>query len=65
MALGLGVLHGGAAQHASRPQSALATLESSWLTLTLTLNPNQAEAIFGSVAAAQSMRLANAIDWRG
>ena len=25
----------------------------------------QAEAIFGSVAAAQSMRLANAIDWRG
>ena len=27
--------------------------------------PRQAEAIFGSVAAAQSMRLANAIDWRG
>ena len=25
----------------------------------------QAEAIFGSVVAAQSMRLANAIDWRG
>ena len=42
VALGLGVLHGGVAQHASRPQSALATLESSWLTLTLTLtlNPN-------------------------
>ena len=59
---------------AQRPKLSAATSKSSsqdeslgsqLLSTVLSNDVKQAEAIFSSVAAAQSMRLANAIDWRG